>query len=146
MAALHPHLLELLEDASTGLKGVTRRAMFGCEAMFVNGNIYGLVWKTGRIGLKLPDEAAYRSLLSTAGAERWSPSGKGAMGHWILVPEEWHDDPETLGAWTRRAHGLVAASPPRRAAAAAKRKADKATPRKKAAASKTKGRGSRPRR
>lgn len=43
------HLLELLEEGSSKLPGVTRRKMFGCEALFANANIYALVWKEGRI-------------------------------------------------------------------------------------------------
>jgi hypothetical protein len=34
------------------------------------------------------------------------------MREWIVVPESFYDEPETLAAWARRAHHLA---PPKRA-------------------------------
>ena len=81
------------------------------------------------------------------GAEPWC-AGPKAMAHWLLVPEEFHDDPEALAPWLRRAHAQAKArahgpAPAQKAARApAAKKAAKApaakraakTPAKKAAA------------
>jgi TfoX/Sxy family transcriptional regulator of competence genes len=124
MAATFPHLTELLEDASSKLAGVSRRRMFGCDALFVNGEIYALVWKTGRIGLKLPEPAAFDELMDMQGADPWK-AGPKTMSHWVLVPEEFHEDSEELARWVRRAHsmalgGAAAAQPAKKKAPAAK--------------------------
>ncbi len=108
------YLRDLIEEASDGLPGVTRRRMFGSDAFFARDNIYAVISSVGRIALKIPDETLYRELLAMPGAEPWSPVGK-PMAHWVLVPEDFHDDGELLSEWTRRAHGFAAAAPPKAA-------------------------------
>ncbi|UJR87331.1 Hypothetical protein I5071_1230 (plasmid) [Sandaracinus amylolyticus] len=84
--------------------------MFGCDGFFAGDEIYGLIWKAGRIGLKLPDRAHYEELLATPGAVPWT-AGERTMAHWILVPPTFHDDPVCLAAWTKRAHTAALAGP-----------------------------------
>ena len=51
-------LLELrsqLETLTGGLSRVTIRRMFGCDAFLAGGAIFAMVWREGRIGLRLPD-------------------------------------------------------------------------------------------
>lgn len=125
MGSLNEHLLELLEDASIPLPGVTRRRMFGSEAMFVDGRIYALVWnKEGRLGVKLTDPADREALLAVAGAESWSPGGKAVMQKWVLLPESFHDDQQAVAHWVRRAHAQQAASekPPAKRRTATRRR------------------------
>ena len=107
MSTLHPHLLELLEASTSTLPDVSRRTMFGCEALFAHQAIFALVWKTGRIGLKLTDPVLFDELHGLPGAERWSPGGKMTMSHWLLVPESFHDDTEALKRWAQQAHALA---------------------------------------
>lgn len=107
MSSFLAHLLSITEDASRSLGGVSRKKMFGCETLFVDGSIFALIWKTGRIGLKLPEESAYTKLASMPGAEPWSPGGKMKMGSWLLVPESFHDDDDALGTWVKAAHRQV---------------------------------------
>lgn len=121
MGSLFPHLLELVEDASRDLPGVSPRRMFGCDALFAYGNIYALIWKDGRIGLKLPEPSAFEELMAMPGAVPWTP-GRSAMSHWVLVPEDFHDQPERLVPWVRRAHALAAKAPSKMAKAASKAK------------------------
>jgi len=128
MSERFAELRSLLEDASDGLAEVTQRRMFGCDAFFAAGNIYGLIWKTGRIGLKLPDAQLYADLMSQDGADPWT-AGMKTMADWILVPERFHRDPGVLRHWTEQAHrlALVAAatpSSPRRKTASRRRRAD----------------------
>ena len=107
------YLFSLLDEASAGLPHVTHKRLFGCEALWANDNIYALVWKTGRLGLKIPDAALFAELMAMPGAEPWSPGssdGKG-MAHWVLLPESFHDDKDLLTEWTRHAHAFAAAAP-----------------------------------
>jgi TfoX/Sxy family transcriptional regulator of competence genes len=118
-SVLLSHLRVLLEDASESLGGVTQRRMFGCDGFFARDNIYGLVWKAGRIGLRLPDAAAFGELASEDGAEPWR-AGTMTMSHWLLVPEAFHDDTELLGTWVARAHALAVKTGGSKAKTAAK--------------------------
>jgi len=125
MNSLFPHLLELLEEGSHGLPGVSPRRMFGCDALFAYGNIYGLIWKEGRIGLRLSEPAAYAELMALPGAEPWTVMEGKKMSHWVLVPESFHDEPEQLASWVRRAYDFAAQAPPKKPARAKPAKAPK---------------------
>jgi len=104
------YLCSLLEEASSELEHVTRRGMFGGEAFFAGGKIYAFVPRIGRIGLKLPEAAAYQEMLARPGAEPWCPGAQN-MSHWVLIPEAFHDDPDLLELWVRRAHQLALLKP-----------------------------------
>lgn len=101
-------LLATLRSASERLADVEEKKMFGCEAFFVKGAIFALVWKTGRIGVKLPDEARFAALASQKGAERWS-AGPKVMAHWLLVPSAIAGDAKKLAPWVKEAHAMAAA-------------------------------------
>ncbi len=103
MAATFPHLNELVEESTRGLAEVVKKRMFGCDAYFVGDGIFALIWKTGRIGVRLTDETAYAELLALEGAEPWG-AGPKQMAHWVLVPEAFHDGDEACEAWVRRAY------------------------------------------
>lgn len=98
-------LEEILTASATGLSKVTSKKMFGCHALWADGNVFALVWKHGRIGVKLPDESAYESLLSLSGAEPWK-AGPMTMAHWVLVPDTFHSKPSEVKKWVAKAHGL----------------------------------------
>ena len=108
MTALLEDLLARLEAVAAALPAVTRKKMFGCEALFADGTIFALIWKTGRIGLKLPDAAAFEGLMALPGAAPWQ-AGEKVMGHWVLVPEAFHADEPALRGWAERAHALALA-------------------------------------
>ncbi len=101
-------LLAALEAAAHGLATVSRKRMFGCEGMFAGGNVFGLVWKAGRIGVRLPNEIAYAEAMKMPGSSPWV-AGTMTMSHWVLLPEAMHADGTRLGAWVRRAHALAQA-------------------------------------
>jgi TfoX/Sxy family transcriptional regulator of competence genes len=92
-----------LDKATKDLTQVIRKKMFGCHALWANDNVFALVWKHGRIGVKLPDEKYYKTLLEKAGAEPWK-AGTMQMAHWILVPETYHKKAAELKKWTARAY------------------------------------------
>jgi TfoX/Sxy family transcriptional regulator of competence genes len=130
-------LQELLDAAAEGLPGITARRMFGCHALFASGVIFALVWKTGRLGLKLPIEATFEELMALPGADPWT-AGTKTMSQWVLVPVTFHTDHDLLKQWVHRAHGLATASAqqagsapaPRRRAKHSQDQAAKAPPRK----------------
>jgi len=123
-SSLLEHLRDTLHEACSALPGVTPKKMFGCDTVFAEGAIFGLIWKTGRIGLKVPEPSQYRELLAMPGSEAWGPDGR-PMSHWVLVPESFHDDTDELLKWTRLAHGhaLLAARDKVKAPKSAKPKA-----------------------
>ena len=101
-------LEERLDAAAAGLSRVTSRKMFGCYALWANDNVFALVWKHGRIGVKLPDAAAYGSLMSLKGSEPWK-AGPMTMAHWVLVPESFHSGAADMKRWLSKAHQLCGA-------------------------------------
>jgi len=110
MAATTPDrskLLATLRDAAAKLREVEEKKMFGCEALFTNGAIFALVWKTGRIGVKLPDPARYEALASQKGSEPWR-AGAMVMSHWVLVPPAIDRDAKKLAPWVKEAHAMAA--------------------------------------
>lgn len=100
-------LWELLQDATEDLPGVTKRKMFGCQAVFAYTNVFGLIWKTGRIGVKIPDPGLFRELMAKTGSAPWT-AGDRTMSNWILVPESFHRRKDLLKEWVTVAHGLAA--------------------------------------
>ena len=126
-------LEEALNSVTAGLPKVTTKKMFGCHAAWVDGNVFALVWKHGRIGFKLPDTAQYDSLMKTAGAAPWK-AGPMQMAHWVLVPETYHGKPAELKKWATKAHELCAKLPKK----PAKKKAAKKTAKKPAKKSSSK--------
>lgn len=107
-------LYDVLEEAAGPLPAVTKRRMFGCDALFADGNIFALIWKAGRVGVRLPDPVAFEAALARPGAGAWSVGdGMKPMAHWVLLPEGDHDDPATLARWVGTAHGMAMALGPK---------------------------------
>lgn len=115
------HDLELLLDAaSEHLPRVAPKQMFGCRALFADGTIFALVWKTGRVAVKLTVESDYAQLMRQPGAAPWT-AGTMKMSGWVMVPSAWHDDEAKLKPWVDKAHAQALSAPKR----AAKKKAKK---------------------
>ena len=120
-----PDLTELkaaLEHCAEALPQVTWKRMFGCDAAFAGGSIFGLIWKEGRIGVRLPETADFDALMAVPGAVPWK-AGKMTMSHWVLVPETFHGKKPQLGAWVKKAHAQALSSPPKAKAPGAKKSA-----------------------
>lgn len=103
-------LEERINDAADGLKSVVGKRMFGCHALFAKDAVFGLVWKEGRIGVRLPEEATFDELMSQKGSAPWKAGGM-TMSHWVLVPEPMHDDDRSLAKWVAKAHALALSAP-----------------------------------
>lgn len=126
--SLAVYLRDLLAGLSGELPEVHERRMFGCDAFFAQGSIFGLI-SDGRVALKIPQEERFRALANLPGSEPWSPiPGAKPMSHWLLVPEDLHDDPEGLRPWVELAHRSALTAPKKAAkkrAAALKSKASR---------------------
>lgn len=100
--------IELLEDACAKLPHTTRR-MFGGHGLFApNGGMFAGIVTDDEIILKLA-EPATRAQLEALGGHAWVYDGKMTMKEWIVVPERFYDEPETLASWAKRAHALAPA-------------------------------------
>lgn len=95
-------LKALFEGVLAPLEGVEAKRLFGCDGYFVQGRLFALVWKEGRLGLRFSEEALRSELLSEPGAAAWDP-GSGAVKRWVLLPEAWHRQPAKLKPWARLA-------------------------------------------
>ncbi len=131
-------LLELrsrLDDVTEGLRHVTVRRMFGCDAFLAGGAIFAMVWREGRIGLRLPDDQL-PELRALPGADPWRHRNM-VVRQWVLVPEAFHDDADGLAPWVRKAHaaalsrGPAPAKKPARPAAVRRSKRKTGSARKK---------------
>ncbi len=103
-------LKAVLDGALAGLENVTPKRLFGCDGWFAQGNIFALVWKEGRLGLRLSEAELFAEAMAQPGAEPWLQDGK-AVKHWVLLPSAWHQKPELLRRWGRKAHALATARP-----------------------------------
>lgn len=100
-------LLKLtLTNALSSLDDVGWKRMFGCDAAFRDGNIFALVWKEGRLGLKFPCEEEFDSRISRDGSARWAPGGR-TTKHWVLLPDSVVTDAGELQEWVQMAHSLT---------------------------------------
>ena len=133
---MQPHLalapmgnLDLLEDACARLAHTTR-AMFGGHGLFApNGGMFAGIVDDDRIVLKLARDPERAELLSEGGAP-WVYDGKTTMKDWIVVPDRFYDEPETLAAWAKRAHAIAPPKKAKGAKAPAKKAAGKASAKK----------------
>lgn len=114
-------LKTLVQEVAADLPKVSVKRMFGCDGFFANDAIFALIWKEGRIGVRLPDAAAYESLLGHDGATRWK-AGNMTMSHWVLVPRSFHSRSGDLARWVRAAHALAGNQKPAKKGTASRRK------------------------
>lgn len=104
-------LVARLDAATKGLRGVTRKRLFGCEGYFAGGEkIFAMVWKEGSVALKLPDPAAFDAVMALAGSKPWMPGAGRGMPHYVLLADAASSNAAILARWTRVAHDLVVAA------------------------------------
>lgn len=107
-------LKAVFDGAMAGLDGVETKRLFGCDGYFMNGNIFALVWKDGRLGLRLTDASSHATLLAMEGADPWRMGGE-LMRHWVLLPVGMHTKAAQLKAWASRAWKQAAERPAKEA-------------------------------
>ena len=105
-------LEETLNSVASDLPKVTSNKMFGCHALFANGNVFALVWKHGRLGVKLTDESDFEKLMAKEGAEPWK-AGPMKMSHWVLFPEKMNSNQKAISPWVKLAHEQALSAPPK---------------------------------
>lgn len=115
-------LKALLDGALAGLEAVELKQLFGCDGYFVRGNIFAMVWKEGRLGLRLSDAEQHAELLACTGASPWV-FGPKAVKHWVLLPKDWQRQPAKLRAWGRKAYALASERPEKSSVTRAPRRA-----------------------
>lgn len=106
-------LRRLIDKLVIDLGGVHRRRMFGCDAWFVNGNIFCLALPDeDRIGVRLTDPRAFAKANALRGSAPFGPGGT-PMKHWVLLPRSGEKDEEQLEKYLALAHGMAATLPPK---------------------------------
>lgn len=101
-------LTKLVGKIAMKLPRVDQKKLFGCNGFFANGAMFALIWKTGRIGVKLKDAAAYGELRGTKGSDPWN-AGPKEMANWVLVPASYREGTKALTRWVERAYRLAGA-------------------------------------
>jgi TfoX/Sxy family transcriptional regulator of competence genes len=96
----------IVNAAASRLPKTTTKRMFGCHGLFADNSVFGLVWKEGRIGVRLPNGAQFQKLMSQKGSAPWK-AGKMTMSHWVLVPTAMHTKKKDLSHWLEAAHSLA---------------------------------------
>lgn len=96
----------IINLAAVGLAKTKAKRMFGCHALFANDAVFGLVWKEGRIGVRLPREIEFTKLMAFSGASPWK-AGSMTMSHWVLVPPTMHKEKSKLAKWVGLAHSIA---------------------------------------
>jgi TfoX/Sxy family transcriptional regulator of competence genes len=99
-------LKKTLNNAAVGLTAVVEKTMFGCHSLFTNDAVFSMVWKDGRIGVRLPEVDTYSQLMSESGAGPWR-AGTRTMSHWVLVPKSMHHSQAELARWVAKAHAYA---------------------------------------
>jgi len=95
-------LKAVFDGALAGLAGVEAKRLFGCDGYFVGGNIFALVWKEGRLGLRFESVETLAQAHGLAGSAAWE-IGARRMQQWVLLPVAMHGQPAKLRAWGRLA-------------------------------------------
>ncbi|HTB35362.1 MAG TPA: TfoX/Sxy family protein [bacterium] len=91
-----------IDGALAGLNGVEAKRLFGCDGYFVGGNIFALVWKEGRLGLRFESAQSLAEAHALAGSCAWEIGAK-RMQQWVLLPVALHHQPAKLRSWGRLA-------------------------------------------
>src|ERR1700722_1841031 len=105
-------LKAVFDGALAGLEGVEPKKLFGSDAYFVHGNIFALVFKEGRLGLRLTEERSREGLMALPGADPWIVGDKAAR-FWVLLPAAGHSRPARLRDWARQPWEAGEERPPR---------------------------------
>lgn len=99
-----------LQDVLSPLGEVSIRRLFGCDAFYLNGRIFGIVFDEV---LHLKVGEANRADYEAAGSEPFRYQAKGktvALPYWC-VPLDVLDDEEQLCHWAEKSYRVALASP-----------------------------------
>ena len=92
---------------------VTIRPMFGNISAFVNGNMFfGLFGNDMFVRLSREDMA---ELLKKKGASNLEPMKGRPMKDYVVMPQAWKREPDTIQAWVARSLAWSSKLPPKKA-------------------------------
>lgn len=89
----------------------TRRQMFGCPCVFLQGLMSSGVFG-GQVFLRLP-EAQRARLLAQPGARPFEPQPGRIMREYVCLPPALIEDADALAGWLRESLAYVQSLPPR---------------------------------
>lgn len=101
--------LEIMSEACEGIQ-LVRRRMFGGYGFFApNGGMFAGVLSDGAVILRLALGEAREELIALGG-QPWVFEGRAkpiTMHQWIVIPDSFYDDTDSLHVWLKRAHALA---------------------------------------
>jgi hypothetical protein len=104
-----PELIERLARLAAALAGVEQRKMFGCPALFLNGNMLAGLLGDG-IVLRLP-EPERQALIAADQATPFAAMGGRIMRGWVIVNRAQRVGDAALGGLLEAARRHTAAMP-----------------------------------
>ena len=106
-----PELVAAFDQAFPDQPGVARRKMFGFQAGFVNGNMFGGLFQDTCI-VRLPPEEQKK--VFAAGGSSFEPMPGRGSKHYVVLPDAWTRDPAHLKRWLAKACACNATRPPKK--------------------------------
>ena len=100
-------LHDAVAEAVSNLRGVGTTKILVSTGWTRAGKVFVFVIRTGRIAVKLANEAQAAELMGIDGTEPLRIGNKKPAKHWYLLPESLHDDAEELRLWLERAFNAM---------------------------------------
>jgi TfoX/Sxy family transcriptional regulator of competence genes len=107
-----PELIALFHAVLPDDTRIERRKMFGYDAAFMNGNLFGGIFETS-LTIRLGD-AERAKLLAMPGAAPFEPVAGKVMKEYVVLPAAMHADRRALVAWYLRAFKHASSLPVKR--------------------------------
>jgi TfoX/Sxy family transcriptional regulator of competence genes len=104
-----PELIALFHAVLPDDTRIERKKMFGYDAAFMNGNLFGGIFETS-LTVRLSD-AERPKLLAIPGATPFEPVAGKVMKEYVVLPASMHADRRALVSWYMRAFGYACTLP-----------------------------------
>jgi len=95
---LNKYLFDLIINEMSEFPDVQTGKFFGLDVLKFRDRTFSMIWKEGRVGVKILDKELNQKLALTKGANHWVTSGK-TMSQWVLAPHEFNEDIISLKKW-----------------------------------------------
>ncbi|MBL1294618.1 MAG: hypothetical protein COB61_012220 [Thiotrichales bacterium] len=95
---LNTDLFDMIAKEMAEYSAIGTGKFFGLDVLKVQGETFAMVWKEGRVGVKILNKELNAKLVSTKEANHWVTSGK-TMSQWVLAPYEYNEDITALKKW-----------------------------------------------
>ena len=104
-----PALVQLFENATSGIARAEKKQMFGYPCLFLNGNL-ALGLHQDRFILRLSAEER-REFLNLKGASVFEPMKGRPMKEYVVAPASLVKSPERMDAWIQKSLAYVESLP-----------------------------------